>query len=192
MIASITGKILWREEDAVVIDVNGIGYRVYVPQPHLMLEELPVRLYTHHQVREDAQLLFGFTSLPAYDLFMKLISVKGIGPKTAMNIIGASDLDALYNAILSQDVNFIKKLPGIGPKSASQMILDLKGKLVEVPKNTQKEENPFVLDAIDALKSLGYKQAEVQSILKELNAYDGSNTNDYVRFALGLMLKRKG
>lgn len=192
MIAIITGSIILKENDAVIIDVQGIGYRVFVAQPQLLPEDLPIRFYTYHQIKEESQTLFGFQQQEAYDLFIKLISVKGIAGKTAMNILGSTDLEQLYNAILMQDVGFLRKLPGVGPKSASQIILDLKGKLVAVPVVSEQAQNPYALDAMEGLKSLGYKVSEIQGIKKELLAYEGSNSNDYLRYALSLMLKRKG
>lgn len=192
MIATITGSIIFKENDAVIIDVQGIGYRVFVAQPQLLPEDLPIRFFTYHQIKEESQTLFGFQQQEAYDLFLKLISVKGIAGKTAMNILGSTDLEQLYNAILMQDVGFLRKLPGVGPKSASQIILDLKGKLVSVPVVSEQPQNPYALDAMEGLKSLGYKVSEIQGIKKELLAYEGTNSNDYLRYALGLMLKRKG
>ncbi|MGL5541487.1 MAG: Holliday junction branch migration protein RuvA [Erysipelotrichaceae bacterium] len=192
MIAFVRGVVVTLEEESVIVDHNGLGYRVFVPNPHLVPMEQSVLFHTYQHVREDAILLFGFLERVQYELFGKLISVKGVGPKTALHILGACESEQLIQAIASQDLAFIKKLPGIGPKTASQIILDLKGKLVQAPTKMDKVDNPLVEDAIDALKALGYKATEINSIKKELQAYDGKTANEFVRYGLQLMMKRKG
>ncbi|MGL5977833.1 MAG: Holliday junction branch migration protein RuvA [Erysipelotrichaceae bacterium] len=192
MIAFVKGVVVSKEEDCVIVDHRGLGYRIHVPNPHLISMEGELLFHTYHHVREDAQMLFGFLQQQEYTMFCKLIGVKGVGPKTALHILGACDVAALVQAIASNDVAFIKKLPGIGPKSASQIVLDLKGKLVEAEAKPTTIQNPLVDDAVDALKALGYKAVEINSVKKELAAYQASSSNDMVRYALQLMLKRKG
>ncbi len=191
MIAFLDGKVQWIESDSLVLNVNGVGYRVYTSNLLKPLNE-PLQLYIYHQVREDAQLLFGFENQDELNIFHKLINVKGIGPKSAMNILGASSVERLSEAILAEDLAYIKKLPGIGPKSASQLILDLKGKLVDASKPGVVIKNQNLEDALDALKGLGYKASEVNSIAKSLASTPSASVNDYVKLGLNLLMKRKG
>ena len=150
-------------------------------------------IYTYHHIREDENSLFGFLSIEEKELFEKLIGVKGIGPKTAMGILGASSLDQLINSIEQGEVNALKKIPGIGAKAASQIILDLKGKLVHVETVDKKESlNRELEDAVEALKALGYKPSELAGVIKALKSEERKTTDEYVRLGLQYLLKQKG
>lgn len=192
MIAFIKGMIHSFAKDSVIIENNGIGYRVYVSNPANVKGNEEVILYTYQHVREDAMILFGFASPEEHDLFMRLISVKGVGPKTALGMLASCNAKDMIVAIESNDVKFMKSLPGIGAKTASQIVLDLKGKLVEEELDIKIEENINITDAIDALKALGYKQAELQGIMKELALLEPQSVDQYIRLALGILAKRKG
>ena len=191
MIAFIRGKVHSYTSDSVILDNQGIGYRIYITNPDSLILNDEIMLYTYQYIREDAMALFGFYSMEEHDLFLRLISVKGLGPKTAMNMLAVGSYKNIIHAIEEQDVSFLKKMPGIGAKTAQQIVLDLKGKLVKEEKDEKKESQSYI-DAIDALKALGYKTSEIQSISKELKKYDSKTTDEYIRLALALMLKRKG
>lgn len=191
MIAFIRGKVHSYTSDSVILDHHGMGYRIYIANPGALVLNEEILLYTYQHIREDANLLFGFTSMEEHDLFIRLISVKGLGPKTAMNMLAVTSYQMLVEAIENQDVAFLKKMPGIGAKTAQQIVLDLKGKLVKDEKEDKNESQSFK-DAIDALKALGYKASEIQSISKELKKDDHKTTEVYIKEALALMLKRKG
>lgn len=191
MIAFIKGKVISYNMDSVIIENHGIGYRIYMPNPSNLILNEETLIYTYQQFREDAQILFGFQKLEDHDLFVRLISVKGIGPKIAMNVLSAASSDTIISAIETGDATALKRLPGIGAKAASQIVLDLKGKLVEADKE-EKAVNQNLQDAIEALKTLGYRNNEIHSIMKELNSDKELGVDEYVRKALSLMLKKKG
>lgn len=190
MIAFIKGVIFSINPDYITIDAHGVGYKVFFNHPERVHLNEPVFLYTYHQIREDDQSLYGFLESKELDLFEKLISVKGLGCKTANSMLTYSTYDRLVLAIEQADVGALKQMPGIGAKTASQIVLDLKGKLVSIT-NKEVVVNEKLKDALEGLKALGYKNTELQGILKELNAQPSSETEDYMRLALQL-LARKG
>lgn len=192
MIAFIKGTIHSYNKDSLIIDNNGIGYRVYIANPQAIRLKAEVVLYTYQHVREDAITLFGFSTMEEHDLFLQLISVKGVGPKTALNMLGVCPAKQMIAAIEQNDVKTLKGLPGIGAKTASQIVLDLKGKLVEEAAELEIEENENFLEAIEALKALGYKNAEINIVKKELALIEGLSVDAYVRRALTILAKRKG
>lgn len=151
----------------VILENNDIGYIIIVPNPYIYNLEDKVIIYTYHHIREDIFNLYGFISVEAKDLFIKLISVSGIGPKTALSIMAADNIDEVVVAIENSDLKFLTKFPGIGKKTASQIILDLKGKLV-------KEEELITFgnmdDAKSALLALGYSTREVTRVLKNIDS----------------------
>lgn len=190
MIAFISGRVHSFTQDWVIIENQGIGYRVFFAHPEALSLNQQVSLYTYHYIREDEQSLYGFQSMDEYDLFVKLISVKGLGCKTASGILAASTFERIIMAIEVSDVAYLKTMPGIGAKTASQIILDLKGKLVATHTKEQ-TGNPLLMDALEALKSLGYKPSEISSIQKDLVQSNAKTSDEYVKIALGLLLKRK-
>ncbi|MDE6195644.1 MAG: Holliday junction branch migration protein RuvA [Erysipelotrichaceae bacterium] len=192
MIAFIKGKVYSLGNDYIIIENQGIGYYVYVANTQNFSIQMETIIYTYQHVREDAISLFGFRSMEEHDLFMRLIGVKGVGPKTALSMLGVCSAKEMITAIETNDVNQLKKLPGIGAKTAQQIVLDLKGKLVEVPQEDSKEENDDLKDALEALKALGYKQVDIQSIKKELISHQGKTVDEYIRLALSILAKRKG
>ena len=191
MIAFIRGKVFSYNSESVILENNGIGYRIFMPDAPTLVLNQEVLIYTYQQFREDATILYGFQKMEEHDLFVRLISVKGIGPKIAISAMSAASCSSIINAIENGDAIALKRLPGIGAKAASQIILDLKGKLVEDAKQ-EKAINQNLQDAIDALKALGYKNNEIHSIMKDLNKDKDLSVDEYIRLALSLMLKKKG
>ena len=192
MIAFIKGSVYSFGIDHVIIEtVSGIGYKVYYNHSQPLTLGQNVLLFTYQQIREDAHVLFGFMRKEELELFEKLISVKGLGPKTALGILTAASYSQVVNAIEQGEVNFLKKMPGIGAKTASQIILDLKGKLVST-EESKPVINSKIMDAIEALKALGYKNAEIQAISKQMQEQDLDSAEAYVKLGLQLLLKRKG
>lgn len=159
------GKIVDIIENTTVIDVHDIGYSFL----HLRKDDFPlgqiVKVYLYHVVREDDEFLVGFKDKEERTFFEKLIGVKGIGPRTAINALSNSSTEKIIQAIKLKDVAFLKKLPGIGSKAAQQIILDLNGKLAIVEEN---KLNNNQQDAQMALRSLGFKQKQVEDVLKNL------------------------
>ena len=188
MIGFLRGLVHYVDNDFLLLDVNNVGYRInFVHGDKVKLNE-EVLIYTYQSVREDDISLFGFMSLEEYELFIKLISVKGLGPKTAMNILRRNSVEAIRNAIESNDVAFIKAMPGIGAKTASQIILDLKGKLIPKESIEEKVDNPVYNDSRDALVALGYKPIEINKVLKKID-YNSLTVNEVIRQALKSLSK---
>ncbi|MCF0106098.1 MAG: Holliday junction branch migration protein RuvA [Holdemanella sp.] len=191
MIAFISGIVRIIRKETIVIDVQGVGYEVYVGSAYSFKQQDEVFLYTYQHVREDAILLFGFKKEEDYEVFMRLINVKGIGPKMALNMLTACPGKEMIEAIENDDIKRLKALPGIGAKTAGQIVLDLKGKLVSVETSSSTAENPVWKECQEALVSLGYKAAQLSGIKKELAGKD-LNLDDMLRQALILLAKRNG
>ena len=192
MIAFVRGTIFSLSADSLIVDNHGIGYRIFTTQTHKFLIGSEVTLYTYQQVREDGISLFGFESMEGYEIFLRLISVKGVGAKTALAMLGTCTPERMIEAIENNDVKLLKSLPGIGAKTAQQIVLDLKGKLVEEVQESKTEENQELNDAMDALRALGYRGGELTALRRELAKLEPVSTDAYIRKALGIMAKKSG
>lgn len=190
MYAFISGKVYSVKSDEAIIDNHGIGYRIYMSDTRKLKVGQEAFLLIHEQISEDAHTLFGFQAQEEYDLFTQLIKVKGVGCKSAITAMSMAQASDIISAIEKADTAFMKRLPGIGTKTASQIILDLKGKLVHVDEKTSKN-NPLLTEVEQALKSLGYKAGEINPILKQLQV-EGKSVDQLIKQALSLMLKAKG
>lgn len=182
----IKGVITSLERDHIVLDHHGMGYIIYVANPYDFKMGQEVTIYVYQQVREDAMLLFGFRSEDEKNLFLKLILVKGIGPKTAVGILACGDYNKVVGAIEEGNINYLKKIPGIGPKAAQQIILDLQGKLV-FDEKTSGVVDTTRQEAEEVLKALGYKANEINAAMKKIT--EKLDTNGYVKKALSLLVK---
>ena len=191
MIAYIKGTVEMINQDSIVVEAAGIGYEINFAKPEMLSLSMPVQIHTYQHLREDENSLYGFLSRPEKELFIKLISVKGLGPKTALGIFRKASYDALITAIEQQDIAFIKSMPGIGAKTASQIILDLKGKLVSSVPDASAGSSREMEDALDALKALGYKQNECTQVLKYLTGFPDKTTDEYVKLGLQYLLSFK-
>ena len=192
MIAFVSGKVKLIRKETIVIDVQGIGYEVYTGNTCQFSLNQEVFLYTYQHVREDAILLFGFIEEQDYDVFMRLINVKGIGPKTALNLLVACPAKEMVEAIENDDIKRLKSLPGIGAKTASQIVLDLKGKFVSMPSKEDAVSNPVWQECQEALIALGYKPVALNAIKKELSARKDLKADEMLRLALSMIAKRNG
>ena len=184
MIYFLRGKVAHIDSDTVVIDVRDVGYQVYVS--HIDDYEIgeEVYLYTYEVIREDDQYLVGFKSLEEKSVFLALIKVKGLGPKSAIGALSSTTPQQVINAIASNNVAYLKKLPGIGAKAAAQIILDLKGQLTGGSKG-----DPTVYDEVyEALKELGFKGAAIDRVLATINEPD-AKPEDVLRIALSKLRK---
>lgn len=193
----IKGKLTKITAKFIVVEAGGLGYIIYVANPYSFSEGVnqDVQIYLHHVVREDAHLLFGFHSDEEKDVFLKLISVSGIGPMTALAIVAVDDNEGLVNAIDNSDIKYLMKFPKIGKKTAQQMILDLAGKFVDAPMENGKAPktktvatNEQLDEAMEALLALGYKASE----LKKIKAFfEGTNetAEQYIKSALKMLMK---
>lgn len=192
MIAFVSGKVKLIRKETIVIDVQGIGYEVYTGNTFQFSLNQEVFLYTYQHVREDAILLFGFIEEQDYDVFMRLINVKGIGPKTALNLLVACPAKEMVEAIENDDIKRLKALPGIGAKTASQIVLDLKGKFVSMPSKEDAISNPVWQECQEAMIALGYKPVALNAIKKELSARKDLKADEMLRLALSMIAKRNG
>ena len=184
MYFSFNGPISYIGDDYVVVEVNDIGYQVFVSHiEDYKLGEV-TKIYLYNVVREDEQYLAGFKSIREKEAFVSLISVKGIGPRTALNALSATSAEDLFNAIAANNVTYLKKLPGIGGKAAAQIILDLKGQLA-----TGSEANPDQYDEVrEALKSLGFKVKVIDDTLAQISIPNATN-EEILRAALKKLRK---
>lgn len=189
MIAYIKGFVADKYVDKIVIDNHGIGYEVFVSDTSKYSINEEVKVYIYEHIREDADLLFGFLEKAELTLFNKLISVKGIGPKIALNAIGKGGCNSIVEAIEKGDANYLKSLPGIGAKASSQIVLDLKGKLVLEENSNNIDAN--LNDAIEGLKALGYKTNEINLVLKQMTLKNAS-VDEYMKEALKIIASNKG
>ena len=171
MIYFLRGKVSLIDGDTLVVDVRDVGYQVLVS--HINDYEIgqEVLIYTYNVVREDEQYLVGFSSLEEKSVFLSLIKVKGLGPKSAIGALSSTTPNDVINAIASNNVAYLKKLPGIGAKAAAQIILDLKGQLTGGSKG-----DPGVYEEVyEALKNLGFKGAAIDRVLATINEPDATS-----------------
>lgn len=180
---------------AIVIDVHGVGYQVVFANPYRLQDSLKkqIKVLVQQVVREDSITLYGFISSEERELFQRLISVSGIGPKSAMSILANDDTEGFVNAVESGNVTYLTKFPGVGKKTAQQIILDLKGKFEALPEETTKavvSTNQATLEeAKDALLGLGYSAKEITKIWKSLEATAPSTTQEALKVAFKLLMK---
>lgn len=170
MIDFLRGQIAYIESDYAVVEVNNVGYQVYVTNPYAYHgQDSEVVIYTHQHVREDAILLYGFATRDERALFRKLLDVSGIGPKVALGILSGGRPEEVVSAIQREDYGFLTKLPGVGKKTAQRIVLDLKDKLGGIGESfeqasisvaaTTEPATPWQ-EAKEALLALGYKEVE--------------------------------
>lgn len=192
MIAFVSGIVRLIRTDSVVLDVHGVGYEVFISNALTQKIGDELFLYTYQHVREDAMLLYGFIKQEDYEVFMRLINVKGIGPKTAQTMLAVCPGSKMIQAIEEDDVKLLKSLPGIGAKTASQIVLDLKGKFVSVETKEETISNPVWKETQEALVALGYKVNQLTVVRKELANKTDLNVNEMLRMALAILAKRNG
>lgn len=182
MISHIRGTVVGRGADHVIVDVSGVGYKVFVPrQP----EDGSVVLHTHHVVREDGQFLFGFQSRDELALFELLISVSGVGPRAALALLSVSRPAELAAAIATGDAAALARAPGVGKKTAERLIVDLRGKVRDLVSDERlPSAAPVEDEAIAALQALGYTPAEAAAALRGVPGAKAATTEERVRAAL--------
>ena len=183
MIARLSGNMVHAGDRWVIIDVHGVGYQVHVTQP--ALQQLagtrePVTLFTHMAVREDAITLYGFRHQSELEMFRILIGVTGIGPQIAMNLLSQVGIEEFAIAILNEDEKALTRIPGIGPKSAKRLILELRDKMKKVSETLVRGETGkdslAIHDAVSALVSLGFAEKESREAVNAAAPAPGSST----------------
>jgi len=202
LIEFIRGTIDYISPEYIVVDHNGIGYQIFTPNPFVYQKHLKkeVIIYTYQYVREDILALYGFQTREEKALFIKLLNVTGIGPKGGLAILASGEPGQVVSAIENEDEKFLVKFPGVGKKTARQIILDLKGKLVDlIPTNEanlfnfeqieeKNEATNALKEAIEALKVLGYSEREINKVIPSLKN-ETLSTDQYVKKALKKLLK---
>ena len=161
----IIGKVTEIGSNFITVDNNGVGYNIYTPNPYSFEENKDYKVYLYQYIREDEISLYGFKNSEEKDLFLKLISVKGLGPKMALPIIAMGSLSGISDAINRENILYLKKFPKIGDKLAKQMILDLKGKLEFIGCEIDNSSD----ELIEVLKGLGYKDKDIKGIISKVN-----------------------
>jgi Holliday junction DNA helicase RuvA len=199
MIALLTGVIAHKSPDHIILDVQGVGYRVHIP--FSTYYELPeeggnASLHIHTSVREDAILLYGFRTRLEKSFFQLLIAVSGVGPKLARDILSNIQPAPLAQALTHGDLTKLSAIPGIGKKTAERLVLELKDKvgkldLSSLPAvNTRKIPSDDVTeDVVSALLNLGYKEPQVRKVLAGLDAAEGISLEGLLKQALKTLMK---
>ncbi|SFA94530.1 MULTISPECIES: Holliday junction branch migration protein RuvA [unclassified Bacillus (in: firmicutes)] len=202
MFEFIKGTVEFIGPEYIVIENNDIGYQIATPNPFVFSGKIGsrVHIFTYHYVREDIIALYGFETREEKTLFTKLLNVSGIGPKGALAILASGEPEQVVQAIENEDEAFLVKFPGVGKKTARQMILDLKGKLQNIVpdffpnlfnndtiEKKSVQENDFE-EALLALKALGYSEKEIKKIAPDLRK-EKMSTDQYIKKALQRLLK---
>ncbi len=179
MLAFVEGVVAWVEEDAVVVQAGGLGYRVFTPRAANAVGET-VRFYVAEVIREDRYDIFGFKARDELAMFHKLVSIDGVGPKMALKILSAGTIDTLLRNIQNGDVGFLTSISGVGKKTAQKIVLELKGVLVG---DAATEGG----DVVDALLSLGYSRGDLEAVLPHLTE---ETVDEKIKQALKILGKR--
>lgn len=198
MFEFLEGSVVDITPTHIVLLVGGVGYLINTADPYRFKvdETKVVRVYIYQSVSDTAILLFGFPTIEDKQIFEKLISVSGIGPKSALAILAGNDRDGLISAINNEDVKFLTKFPGVGKKTARQIILDMQGKLDDISSNTpglpkdnpRMEKSPKLADALSALAALGYGAKQIDGIEPDLTKKTGLSTDEYLSLGLKLLM----
>lgn len=183
MYGYIKGIVTEIESSYIILECNNIGYLIYVANPYSFQLNNEYKVYLYTQIKEDEHLLYGFKEKEEKELFLKLISVKGLGCKMAMPILATGSINGIIDAIDRENILYLKKFPKIGDKVARQIILDLKGKLTPSANNIVNVNNELV----EVLTSLGYKSQDIKKVIPNINST--LSIEDQVKEALKLLLK---
>jgi len=186
MISKITGEILLKSDRFAIIDVSGIGYKIYISNEALHKignNGEKTSIWTHLIVRENALDLYGFCNYAEIEMFEMLISVSGIGPKSALGIMGVAPLDTLKSAISSSDTSYLTKVSGIGKKIAEKIIIELKDKLGVLEGDSSVGTLSEEADVVDALQAIGYSLVESREAIKKISS-DTKGTSEKIKEAL--------
>jgi len=171
MIGHIEGRVLSKGERHAVIDVRGLGYKVFLPASALKqaVVDESMQLWTHLHVREDAMELYGFSHQAELELFENLIAISGIGPKSALGVLALASVDTLKRAIAAGDTSYLTKVSGVGRKTAEKIVLELKEKMGYEKASYSGAELQHDADVLDALISLGYSQGQAREALSKIS-----------------------
>ncbi len=189
MYSYIKGIITEITPNYITIENNGIGYLIKVPNPYQFQENEQTTVYLYQYVREDAIILYGFSTLKERETFILLISVKGLGPKGALAILASATVDEIATALNNNNSKFFLSFPGIGQKLSQQIILDLKGKIDFDQPAKVNHKNDLLEKVSSALKALGYSSAEIKAATKDLEITEETSVSEAVKLALKRLKK---
>ncbi|GAB2317941.1 Holliday junction branch migration protein RuvA [Alkalibacterium sp. s-m-22] len=204
MFEYIKGTVAHLYPGYIVIDNQGIGYKILMANPFRYTDQMSqeILIYVYQDVKQDSMQLFGFKTMQEKNLFLKLINVSGIGPKSALAILANDNHQGFVQAIEDNNVTFLTKFPGVGKKTAQQIVLDLKGKLSEfegTDGNGLEGQQAFDMpegsnqsfeEAIEALLALGYTKKDVARVRKQFDDQKKLSTDAYIREALSYLMKK--
>lgn len=185
----------------LVLDNQGIGYHIFIANPFRLatLKQKEATVYIYQGVTQDSIRLYGFINKEEKELFLKLIGVSGIGPKSGLAILAAEDHVGLVNAIENNDTKYLQKFPGVGKKTAAQIVLDLQGKLSELSPEVMEafggdsmqteSRNTELEEALEALSVLGYTQRDIKKVTPILEKLEHTSADDYIREALKQLIQ---
>lgn len=183
MYSYIIGIVTGYDKNCIILENNKIGYSINVANPYSFKLNEEVKVYLYNHIKEDENSLYGFKSMEEKELFLKLINVKGIGPKMAMPIFASGNIKGIYDAIDSDNVTYLTRFPKIGEKVAKQIILDLKGKLTTQTDLFQYDSK----ELIEVLESLGYKSADIKKVISKVD--NDLSIEEQIKEALKLLGK---
>lgn len=188
MIASLTGTITHKGDRYLVIEVAGIGYKVFSTLEILKEHAAgtAITVWIHHVVREDAEDLYGFTDRSELDLFELLIGVSGVGPRSALAIVSLAPPETLEKAIASGNIEYLTKVSGIGRKIGEKIIVELKDKIGLMPELGDGSGMAEEADAVEALKAIGYKEREAREVLRKVPS-TVTDTGEKIKEALKIL-----
>ncbi len=193
MISQLTGLIAEKALNYVVIDVHGVGYKVFVSGNTLgalagVKKDTPITIFTYLAVRETALDLYGFSDVEEKKLFELLLTISGIGPKSAIGILGSANVATIREGVLSEDYEYFSKISGIGKKTAEKIIVGLKDKIGASENTTgTRSSNSDQSTVMDALASLGYSEKEVRDVMKKIKTEDKSDHQKIIKEALKIL-----
>ena len=199
MIAMLTGKIAYRSIDHLIVDVGGVGYRLMIPLStfYTLPEEGEVRLHVHTHVKEDAIHLYGFLTPPEKEMFALLLSVSGIGPRLALNILSNIPAAELRTALWEGNIKRLSAIPGIGKKTAERLVLELREKVQRLgplslpsagPETGQAPPNSLD-DTLSALVNLGYKESQAKKVLESMEISAETPLEEILKGALKVLVR---
>lgn len=200
MIALVRGEVATKSIDHIVVDVGGVGYRLFIPLStfYSLPDDGQVKLFVHTHVREDTLQLYGFSTVEEKELFVTLIGISGVGPKLAVNVLSHIPVAELKTAIVNGDVKRLSSLPGIGKKTAERLVLELKDKvsLATGPPQqtdgtawTRELRSDPLSDVVSALVNLGYKETQARKILSSMEVAPDTPMEEILKGALKVLVR---
>lgn len=168
MISYLNGKVVLQKANIIIINVGGVGYKVVTPASVLVKNGEVIEVFTYQHIREDSSDLYGFLTYSELELFEKLISVNGVGPKAGLAIMTFAKPERISSAIISEDLSFFQSVPGIGKKAAAKIILDLKSKISGLDGSGAIANSTEDKEIIEALTGLGYKNIEIGRFISKI------------------------